>query len=190
MSSCVTAITTPNRHSHRHHHRRRPSSSHRHRIHSVDTLRQCVHVGTAGLCVSACFIAMADSKIPRAKADSTGYAPQAKRQRMMVSDADKAETHKVATQPGRVKLGQISCYGRNRGGQGILPLHAHDVAFDICENLTSIRRYQHVKLVEVPEEMVQEWLATNMQKAKLHAYLHQHAENHKILRNDTKIYKF
>ena len=52
-----------------------------------------------------------------------------------------------------------------------MPLHAHDVAFDICENGTSMRRYQHVKLVEVPEEMVQEWLATNMQKAKLNPQL-------------------
>ena len=43
-----------------------------------------------------------------------------------------------------------------------MPLHAHYVALDICENGTSKRRYKEVKLVEVPEDKVKDWLATNM----------------------------
>ena len=43
-----------------------------------------------------------------------------------------------------------------------MPLKAHYVAEDICENGTSKRRYKEVKLVEVPEDKVKDWLATNM----------------------------
>ena len=52
-----------------------------------------------------------------------------------------------------------------------MPLHAHDVAEDICDNGTSVRRTPHVKLVEMPEDMVEDWLARNKKKAKMNPLL-------------------
>ena len=47
----------------------------------------------------------------------------------------------------------------------VVPLHAHVVAQDICENGTSKRRYDPEKLVEVPESTKAVWLATCRRKA-------------------------
>ena len=106
---------------------------------------------------------MADSKM----AKKSGYEPQAKRQKLMLADADRAQKHLDPIQPDRVLLEKISWCLKNRGGQGILPLHAHDVAEDICENGTSVRRTPHVKLIEMPDGMVESWLETNRKKAKM-----------------------
>ena len=77
----------------------------------------------------------------------------------------------LANQPGRVHVGKIGFYKRNRGGQGVLPLHTHFIARDICMNTTSKRRYNQVRLVEVPEAAKKAWLALNANKAKMNPLL-------------------
>ena len=102
---------------------------------------------------------------------STGCEPQSKKRKTLLADADRAEQYVTPNQPGRVKLMQISWYTKNRGGQGIMPLHAHDVAFSVVTLGTSKRRYGRVGLVEVPANVVATWLADNRRKSKLNPLL-------------------
>ena len=93
--------------------------------------------------------------------NTTGYEPQPTEQGIF-SDADRAATYVSAHQPGRVKLTNISWYRHFRSaGQGLLPGHMHDIAKDICLNGTSKRRYNVVKVVEVPEHATASWLTGN-----------------------------
>ena len=71
---------------------------------------------------------------------------------MLLSEADRAERYLIPNQPGRVPLSKIGCHEENRGGQGIMQFHAHDIAYDISTKGTSKRRYGRVRLVEVPEK--------------------------------------
>ena len=103
--------------------------------------------------------------------NTTGYEPQEKKPRLITADADKAEENHVASQPMRVMVWRVSWQPMNRGGQGVLPLHVHDVAFDICTYGTSARRYGKVSLVEVPEDVKAEWLAANHRKANMNPLL-------------------
>ena len=48
-----------------------------------------------------------------------------------------------------------------------MPLHTHDVARDISHKGTSKRRYNVVRLVQVPEKEVKALLAANARKAKM-----------------------
>ena len=57
------------------------------------------------------------------------------------------------------------------GGQGVLPLHTHDLARNICMKGTSKRRYFKVRLVEVPDTAKKAWLAANAYKAKMNPLL-------------------
>ena len=98
---------------------------------------------------------------------AAGDEPQKKKQKLLLAEADRAEQYQITNQPGRVHLNRISWHHSNRGGQGILPLHVHNVAYDICTKGTSVRRYGHVRLVEVPEDVRQTWLSDNQKKAKL-----------------------
>ena len=52
-----------------------------------------------------------------------------------------------------------------------MPKHAHDIAQDVCNHGTSKRRYNQVRLVEVPEDKVKDWLAANKEKAKMNPLL-------------------
>ena len=82
----------------------------------------------------------------------SGYQPPPKKKSKTLNcEANRGESYKSSTQPGRVSLSQISWHPSTRGGQGILPMHAHVVAKSICDQGTSIRRYISVRLVEVPE---------------------------------------
>ena len=90
---------------------------------------------------------------------------------MLLSGADRAEQYLAPKQPGRVHLSKISWYHDNRGGQGVLPFHVHDIAKGICTEGTSKRRYGTVRLVEVPEEAIASWLAANQKKAALNPFL-------------------
>ena len=83
----------------------------------------------------------------------------------MKVDADRADGFIIANQPGRVRLERISWYHDNRGTQGVLPMHAHDIALDISKNGTSRRRYGTVRLIEVPEKFSEGWLKENRKKA-------------------------
>ena len=105
------------------------------------------------------------SKSASASSTASGYEPHTKKQKLMLSDANRAEQYIQASQPGRVPLKQISWYHDNRGGQGVMQYHAQDVAVDIAENGTSKRRYNAVRLVRVPDTAVAKWLAGNKKKA-------------------------
>ena len=95
---------------------------------------------------------------------------QENRQKLMVFDADRAEKHIHPNQPGRVKLGQISWHDCSCSALR-LQLHAQDIAFDVVTHGTSKRRYQHVKLVEMPENRVKDWLALNKMKPEMNPTL-------------------
>ena len=103
--------------------------------------------------------------------DANGSESQAKRRKILLTDANRAETYRHGSQPGRVPLHLISWHASNRGHQGILPMHAHNVARSICKHGTSKRRYNEVKLVEVPETARKAWLAANEEKVKHNSLL-------------------
>ena len=92
--------------------------------------------------------------------DSTfdGYQPPHKKRKLLHSEADRGEQYKLPIQPGRVPLQKICWHPQNRGGQGIMPLHVHDVALNIRQTGTSKRRYGEVLLVQVPEKAKKSWL--------------------------------
>ena len=100
-----------------------------------------------------------------------GYEPQAKKQKTLRSEAARAETYLAPNQLGRVPLNKISWHPDNRGGQGIMPLHVHDVALDICTRGTSKRQYDQVRMVEVPENVMKQWLSDNQKKSTLNPLL-------------------
>ena len=100
-----------------------------------------------------------------------GYEPQAKKQKLLLSEADRAEQHLAPNQPGRVQLNKISWHHNNRERQGIMPFHAQDVAYDICTRGTSKRRYGVVRLVEVPENVTKSWLAGIETKHRMNSLL-------------------
>ena len=52
-----------------------------------------------------------------------------------------------------------------------MPMHAQDIALNICVNGTSKKRYNKVLLVEVPESVKKEWLEANQKKAKMNPML-------------------
>ena len=103
--------------------------------------------------------------------DANGSESQAKRRIILLTDANCAETYRHGSQPGRVPLHMISWHAANRGYQGILPMHAHAVAASISTMGTSKRRYNEVKLVEVPDAARKAWLAANEEKVKHHSLL-------------------
>ena len=68
--------------------------------------------------------------MPPVLSKETGDEPQKKKQKTLPAEADRAEKHLAPNQPGRVQLNRITWHPQNRGGQGILPLHVHNVARD------------------------------------------------------------
>ena len=88
---------------------------------------------------------------------------KAKKVKTNMEEADRAQSYLLPAreQPGRVLLGKMGFAGKNRGGQGILPMHVHSVALDVCTNGTSKRRYNVVLLVVVPQKELQAWRAEN-----------------------------
>ena len=62
---------------------------------------------------------------------SAGYQLQKKKRKLLQREADRGEQYLCPVQPGRVPLNKISWHPLNRGGQGIMPLHAHEVAKDV-----------------------------------------------------------
>ena len=99
------------------------------------------------------------------------HGPPAKRQKTILSDANRAEEYRAPHQPGRVHLELISWHPDNRGMQGILPFHVHTIASNITEKGTSIRRYGFVRLVEVPPDVAEPWFADNKKKANMNPLL-------------------
>ena len=123
-----------------------------------------------------CIIAATLSKLVVSPDEAISQPPQ-KKPRAVIGEADRAQQYVSPTQPGRVRLNEIGFYEGNRGGQGILPLHTHTIAWDICTKTTSARRYGPVYLVEVPEDVPGTWLFANKRKWR---------ENPLLPRVDTK----
>jgi len=110
---------------------------------------------------------------PKDTSSSTakGYEPQAKKQKTLRLEAARAETYLAPNQPGRVPLNKVSWHPHNRGGQGIIPFHVHNLAHAICTRGTSRRQYNQVRMVEVPEHVVKQWLSANHHKSTLNPLL-------------------
>ena len=54
----------------------------------------------------------------------------------------------------RMPLSQIGFHPDNRGGMGISPYHVHEVAADCQSNGLKQRRYSHVEVVKIPEDLL------------------------------------
>ena len=80
-------------------------------------------------------------------------------------------TYVLSNQPVKMPLNKISWHPDNRGGQGIMPFHVHDGALDICTRGTSKRRYNQVRMVEVPKHIMKKWLFDNEKKAEMNPLL-------------------
>ena len=107
----------------------------------------------------------------RTPSSGSGYAPQHKKQKMLAAQADKADSYLVKKQPTRLPLDCIKWHPSNRGHSGIMPMHVHAVAEEIVTKGTSLRRYNSVKVVEVPEDEVNNWLKQIKQKTSLNTLL-------------------
>ena len=93
-----------------------------------------------------------------------GYEPQFKKRKMLPQADDRGEQYPIANQPGRVMLCKIIRYYVIEGH------HAHNRADDICTNgtgWTCRRRYQTVRLVEVPEYALEQLLAEHREEAAM-----------------------
>ena len=115
------------------------------------------------------YVAMSRAK--RTHASDSGYAPQHKKSKMMAVQADKADSYLLKKQPGRLHLGCMKWHSIHRGHSGIMPMHVHVVAHEIVTMGTSLRRYGSVKLVEVPEGVVENWLKLIKHKTSLNTLL-------------------
>ena len=88
--------------------------------------------------------------------------PRGTKRIALESNSDRAEKKRKMVQPGRVLLGECGANPNNRGGKAVIPYHVHiSVLTDIITNGTSPNRYAPVRLVEVPEHMLEAWRAAN-----------------------------
>ena len=95
-----------------------------------------------------------------------GEPPPEKPKATVIEEADRADKYLPPAQPGRVELSKIYWHLAHRGGQGIMPTHAQDVALGICKSGISKRRYKSVRLLVVPEGDVPKWLSAIQKKIK------------------------
>ena len=98
---------------------------------------------------------------------------KAKRAKTMVCEADRASDYLAGSQPGRLIMHILGFIPDNRGGQGILPMHAHDIACDVADNGTSERRYNPVRVVKVPDAEKALWRNANAKKKRKNPLLPQ-----------------
>ena len=76
---------------------------------------------------------------------------------------DRAAKHrKVGTE--RIPLPALGFSEKNRGGMGISSWHVHEVGHDCVTNGVKKERYEAVKVIEVPEEFLQEVKEANAKK--------------------------
>ena len=94
-----------------------------------------------------------------------------KKPKLLAAEANRSAKYKSPNQPGRVRLSRLGFLKWNRGGQGVLPVHSHAVAQDVCTNTTSQRRYVEVALVKIPDKYRAEWIALNQSKANMNPLL-------------------
>ena len=82
----------------------------------------------------------------------------------LVNHADPAQQYRVSEHPARIQLEKLGFHPQNRGGQGMIPHHAHQVAYNIMDKGTIIRRYNFVRAVIVPAKEREKWLTANRNK--------------------------
>ena len=66
----------------------------------------------------------------------------------------------------RIPLDQIGFWPGNRGGLGTSSHHVHEVAWDCKANKTSLKRYQHVDLIEIPQDSLQQVRDANRERCE------------------------
>ena len=122
--------------------------------------------------VQALFPAMSLSKNASASskcasvATKKGHEAPSKQQKLLLAEAYRTEQFFASNLPERVRVHKKTTHNRNRGGENVLPMHAHDVCTTICTNGTSKRRYGKVRLVQVPDAARESWPAANMNRQK------------------------
>ena len=87
--------------------------------------------------------------------------------------------------PGLVRIGldEIGFWPDNRGGLGLSPYHAHEVAHDCKANKTKISRYDHVALIEIPEEKLQEIRDTNRARCDTDPLMPKYSPSMRLINN-------
>ena len=98
---------------------------------------------------------------------------KAKRAKTTMSEADRASDFQLGSQPGRLVMHLLGFLPDNRGGQGILPMHAHSIACEISDKGTSERRYNPVRVVQVPKSHLAAWRLANKRKKRQNPLLAQ-----------------
>ena len=88
-----------------------------------------------------------------------------------VEDAlDRAATHSRGCLQ-RIQLSDILFWPGNRGGQGIIPFHVHEVAHDIVVRKVRLERYDKVVVIEIPADMRDAVIAENASRATTSPYM-------------------
>ena len=76
----------------------------------------------------------------------------------MEDSGDRAAKYRKAGGHFRMPLSRIGFDPRNRGGLGVSPRHAHEIAWDGTDppngNGVTLRRYKEVEVVEVPQDLL------------------------------------
>ena len=81
-----------------------------------------------------------------------------------IEDAgDRAQKHRK-TGLVRIPLDKIGFWQHNRGGIGINSHHVHEVAWDCKANKTKLQRYQHVDIIEIPQDCSKQFLDANRER--------------------------
>ena len=89
----------------------------------------------------------------------------------MLEDAsDRAQKHRKAGNM-RIPLDKIGFWPDNRGGVGCSSHHVHEVAWDCKANKTKLTRYEHVDLVEIPSNALQEIRDINRERCQSDALM-------------------
>ena len=71
----------------------------------------------------------------------------------------------------RIPLDQIGFWPGNRGALGISSHHVHEVAWDCKCNKTKLQRYQHVDLIEIPQEQLLQVRDANRERCEVDAFM-------------------
>ena len=88
-----------------------------------------------------------------------------KRQHDLEDAGDRAQKQR---KPGMVRmpLNKIGFWPPNRGGMGVSTYHVHEVAWDCMAHKTKIQRYDHVDIVKIPSDALQEMRHANSERCE------------------------
>ena len=77
----------------------------------------------------------------------------------------------------RIPLEKIGFWPGNRGGLGVSPHHAHEVACDCVANKTKLQRYGHVDLMEIPPHLLDEIRKANRSLCEADALMPRYSDS-------------